>query len=201
MSLALLGTGPGVLKASGSLGRLQVHTQPSCLFFFFFLKLTKTQTDRRGSWKAESCSGRAGAAEGVGFQIWLWHLVQAAWGPGHYPMALISRIRKAGGGGLTGTACPAGSAPTARSALNSELYGTKASFLESPGSIPNLHSLSRRPWQSLDWGPLASLGLGTRSGSEASSTPGALEVRLNIHVSQTLLVTPGGTIHCWLRSL
>lgn len=35
MSFALLGTGPGVLKASGSLGRLQVHFQPSCLFFFF----------------------------------------------------------------------------------------------------------------------------------------------------------------------
>lgn len=34
MSFALLGTGPGVLKASGSLGRLQVHIQPSCLFFF-----------------------------------------------------------------------------------------------------------------------------------------------------------------------
>ena len=62
MSLALLGTGPGVLKASVSLGRLQLHTHPSFLFFFFFffsffLKLTKTQTDCGGSWKAESCSG------------------------------------------------------------------------------------------------------------------------------------------------
>lgn len=34
MSLALLGSGPEVSKASGSLGRSQVHTQPSWLFFF-----------------------------------------------------------------------------------------------------------------------------------------------------------------------
>lgn len=57
MSLALLGSGPEVSKTSGSLGRSQVHTQPSWLFFSFFLKLTQTQTDCGGSWKAESCSG------------------------------------------------------------------------------------------------------------------------------------------------
>lgn len=33
MPLALLGTGPGVLKASGSRGKVEVHTQPSSLFF------------------------------------------------------------------------------------------------------------------------------------------------------------------------
>lgn len=134
MSFALLGTGPGVLKASGSLGRLQVHTQLSCLFFFFFLKLTKTQTDCGGSWKAESCSGLE-QLRVLGFR---YGTGQAAWGPGQgrqYPVALISRLHTAGGGGGTHrdwlscwhcTNCTI--------SHHSELHGTRTSFLETPGA-------------------------------------------------------------------
>lgn len=111
---------------------------------------------------------RAGAAQGVKFQIW--RLVRAAWGPGQgrqHPVALISRLCTAGGEGRTGTvlSCPIGSA------LNSELCGTKASFLGIPGIIPNLHSqsleasvwktlaLDRVPLHHWDWEPGQALRL------------------------------------------
>lgn len=55
MPLALLGTGPGVLKASGSWGRLKSTLSPPV--FFSFLKLTKPK-QTGGSWKAESCPGQ-----------------------------------------------------------------------------------------------------------------------------------------------
>lgn len=77
---------------------------------------------------------RAGAAQGVGFQIW--SLVPAAWGPGRGgqdPVALISEEtglgapHSRGWGGAHRGPCPAGPVPTAPLALSLELQGSKVS--------------------------------------------------------------------------
>lgn len=90
-------------------------------------------------------AGQAGAVQGVRFQIWgLVYSSLGPWAGWAVPCGLDLSIKQAfwlliAGG--RGAACPpAGPVPTALLALTSELYGIKVSHLESPGSVPNLHS-------------------------------------------------------------
>lgn len=74
-------------------------------------------------------------------------------------------------------------------------------------SIPNLdsQSLAASVWKTPARPGLGSpcvTGIGSQVRfSEALSLPGAPQVRMTRHGSQTVLMSPGGKNHCWLRSL
>lgn len=123
-------------------------------------------------------------------------------------MALISWLHTAGDGGGTCRDCLS-CWPCANCTISPQLRAAGHQGLL-PGdswSIPNLdsQSLAASIWKTPARPGLGSpciTGIGNQVRlREALSLPGTPQVGITRHGSQTLLMSPGGKNHCWLRSL